>query len=135
MLLTGHLGPIVSFSAVSSTQQRNMRMLLFSCMQCGLSKCHAEDEKENVDDKGKKPMREEDLPQAQAAEDDAEADDSPGSRTDMELAWENLEVAKFIYERETQGSYAKELAGGLPQKFCNHILSCEARCMCTTLCV
>ncbi len=71
----------------------------------------AEDEKENVDDKGKKPMREEDLPQAQDAEEEEEADDSPGNRTDMELAWENLEVAKLIYERENAASYAKELAG------------------------
>ena len=70
-----------------------------------------EDEKENVDDKGKKPMREENLPQAQDAEEDEEEDDSPGSRTDMELAWENLEVAKLIYERDPQSSYAKELAG------------------------
>ncbi|KAL0043275.1 hypothetical protein WJX79_000079 [Trebouxia sp. C0005] len=70
----------------------------------------AEDEKENVDDKGKKPMREEDLPQAQDAEEEEEADDSPGNRTDMELAWENLEVAKLIYERENAASYAKELA-------------------------
>ena len=74
----------------------------------------AEDEKENVDDKGKKPMREEDLPQEQA-EADEEADDSPGSRTDMELAWENLEVAKYIYEHEPEGNYAKELAGDLAQ--------------------
>ena len=70
----------------------------------------AEDEKENVDDKGKKPMREEDLPQEQA-EGEEEADDTPGSRTDMELAWENLEVAKYIYEHESQGNHAKELAG------------------------
>ena len=70
----------------------------------------AEDEKENVDDKGKKPMREEDLPQEQA-EADEEAADSPGSRTDMELAWENLEVAKYIYEHEPEGNHAKELAG------------------------
>ncbi|KAL3162686.1 hypothetical protein ABBQ38_008730 [Trebouxia sp. C0009 RCD-2024] len=69
----------------------------------------SEDEKENVDDKGKKPMREEDLPQEQA-EGDEEAADSPGSRTDMELAWENLEVAKYIYEHEPQGNHAKELA-------------------------
>ncbi|KAL3135061.1 hypothetical protein ABBQ32_008006 [Trebouxia sp. C0010 RCD-2024] len=68
-----------------------------------------EDEKENVDDKGKKPMREEDLPQEQA-DGDEEAADSPGSRTDMELAWENLEVAKYIYEHEPQGNHAKELA-------------------------
>lgn len=71
----------------------------------------AEDEKENVDDKGKKPMREEDLPQAQDAEEEEEGDDSPGNRTDMELAWENLEVAKLIYERENAASYAKEIAG------------------------
>lgn len=70
----------------------------------------SEDEKENVDDKGKKPMREEDLPQVQDAEEEEEADDSPGNRTDMELAWENLEVAKLIYERENAASYAKELA-------------------------
>lgn len=70
----------------------------------------SEDEKENVDDKGKKPMREEDLPQAQDAEEEEEADDSPDNRTDMELAWENLEVAKLIYERENAASYAKELA-------------------------
>ena len=70
----------------------------------------AEDEKENVDDKGKKPMREEDLPQDQA-EGEEEADDSPGSRTDMELAWENLEVAKYIYEHESSSTFAKELAG------------------------
>ena len=63
-----------------------------------------------MDDKGKKPMREEDLPREQG-EGDEEADDSPGSRTDMELAWENLEVAKYIYEHQGQGSYAKELAG------------------------
>ncbi len=78
------------------------------------SLCHAftaEDEKENVDDKGKKPMREEDLPPAQDAEDEGEADDSPDNRADMELAWENLEVAKFIYEQATQSTYAKELAG------------------------
>ena len=77
-----------------------------------LSKKHssAEDEKENVDDKGKKPMREEDLPQ-EKAEADEEAADSPGSRTDMELAWENLEVAKYIYEHEPEGNHAKELAG------------------------
>ena len=56
-------------------------------------------------------MREEDLPQAQDAEEEEEADDSPGNRTDMELAWENLEVAKLIYERENAASYAKELAG------------------------
>lgn len=55
-------------------------------------------------------MREEDLPREQG-EGDEEADDSPGSRTDMELAWENLEVAKYIYEHQGQGSYAKELAG------------------------
>lgn len=73
----------------------------------------AEDEKENVDDKGKKPMREEDLPQEQA-EGEEEAGDSPGSRTDMELAWENLEVAKYIYEHEPHGNHAKELAGTLP---------------------
>ena len=72
-----------------------------------------EDEKENVDDKGKKPLREEDLPQEQA-EGEEEADDSPGSRTDMELAWENLEVAKYIYEHEPQGNHAKELAGIWP---------------------
>ena len=71
---------------------------------------YAEDEKENVDDKGKKPMREEDLPQEQA-EADEEAAASPGSRTDMELAWENLEVAKYIYEHEPDGNHAKELAG------------------------
>lgn len=71
---------------------------------------NAEDEKENVDDKGKKPMREEDLPQEQA-EADEEAAASPGSRTDMELAWENLEVAKYIYEHEPDGNHAKELAG------------------------
>ena len=64
-----------------------------------------------MDDKGKKPMREEDLPQAQDAEEDEEADDSPDNRTDMELAWENLEVAKLIYEQQGTGSYAKELAG------------------------
>ncbi len=56
-------------------------------------------------------MREEDLPQAHDAEEEEEADDSPGNRTDMELAWENLEVAKLIYERENAASYAKELAG------------------------
>ena len=56
-------------------------------------------------------MREADLPQAQDAEEEEEADDSPGNRTDMELAWENLEVAKLIYERENAASYAKELAG------------------------
>ena len=65
-----------------------------------------------MDDKGKKPMRQEDLPQEQA-EADEEAADSPGSRTDMELAWENLEVAKYIYEHE--GNYAKELAGIWPK--------------------
>ncbi|DBA78663.1 hypothetical protein WJX77_011361 [Trebouxia sp. C0004] len=70
----------------------------------------SEDEKENVDDKGKKPMREEELPQAQDAEEVEEGDDSPGNQTDMELAWENLEVAKLIYERENAASYAKELA-------------------------
>lgn len=74
----------------------------------------AEDEKENVDDKGKKPMREEDLPQEQA-EADEEAADSPGSRTDMELAWENLEVAKYIYEHEPEGNHAKQLAGIWPK--------------------
>ena len=62
-----------------------------------------------MDDKGKKPMRAEDLPQEQ--EGDEEAAESPGSRTDMELAWENLEVAKYIYEHEPQGNHAKELAG------------------------
>ena len=51
------------------------------------------------------------MPQAQDAEEEEEADDSPGNRTDMELAWENLEVAKLIYERENAASYAKELAG------------------------
>lgn len=56
-------------------------------------------------------MREEDLPEAQDAEEEEEADDSPGNQTDMELAWENLEVAKLIYERENAASYAKELAG------------------------
>ena len=63
-----------------------------------------------MDDKGKKPMRDEDLPQEQG-EGDEEAGDSPGSRTDMELAWENLEVAKYIYDYQAHGSYAKELAG------------------------
>lgn len=87
----------------------------------------AEDEKENVDDKGKKPMREEDLPQEQA-EADEEADDSPGSRTDMELAWENLEVAKYIYEHEPEGNYAKELAGIFPHNARKWLQLLSTRC-------
>ena len=70
-----------------------------------------EDEKENVDDKGKKPMREEDLPQPASAAQDEDADESAGDRPDMELAWENLEVAKYIYEHDTGSTHAQELAG------------------------
>lgn len=75
-----------------------------------------EDEKENVDDKGKKPMREEDLPQAATSAQDEEADESAGDRTDMELAWENLEVAKYIYEHHVGDAHAQELAGLVSQQ-------------------
>ena len=71
----------------------------------------SEDEKENVDDKGKKPMREEDLPQAASTAQDEDADEQAGDRTDMELAWENLEVAKYIYEHDSGNKHTQELAG------------------------
>lgn len=64
-----------------------------------------------MDAKGKKPMQEEDLPQAEGTAEDDDGDESPGDRTDMELAWENLEVAKYIYEHDSGNTYAQELAG------------------------
>jgi hypothetical protein len=67
----------------------------------------ADDEKENVDAKGKAPMRVEDLERDDAAdedEEDADEDDegsdgpaADGEDGDMQLAWEMLEVARTIY--------------------------------------
>lgn len=101
--------PVGLAESVTCSVNNSSQPLPISVAEYGF-RAAAEDEKENVDDKGKKPMREEDLPQEQA-DGDEEAADSPGSRTDMELAWENLEVAKYIYEHEPQGNHAKELAG------------------------
>ena len=56
-------------------------------------------------------MREEDLPQAAEAAQDEEAEEEAGDRADMELAWENLEVAKYIYEHDPDADHVQELAG------------------------
>lgn len=67
-----------------------------------------------MDDKGKKPLREEDLPQAAEARQEEETEEDVGDRADMELAWENLEVAKYIYDHDPDCTYIQELAGAHP---------------------
>ena len=99
-------------------------------MQC------ADDEKENLDVKGKAPMRAEDLAAAAAADgagvgdegDDDEDEDEDAEEGgegdgegggveeedddggDMQLAWEMLEVARAIYAK-SGAAHATELAG------------------------
>ncbi|KAK9804881.1 hypothetical protein WJX72_010033 [[Myrmecia] bisecta] len=60
-------------------------------------------EKENVDEKGKGPARVE----VESADDAPEEADAEGS--DMQLAWEMLEVAKLIYTAQGE-EYRKQLA-------------------------
>lgn len=87
-----------------------------------------------MDDKGKKPMREEDLPHTEGTSQDDEADESPGHRTDMELAWENLEVAKYIYEHDTGKQHAQELAGLFQRSSMSTVPSAiVAVCLCAAI--
>lgn len=68
----------------------------------------ADDEKENVDAKGKAPMAEEDIAEEEeeeaaqeGADEDEDADeDDEGDSDDMKLAWEMLEVARTICPKD-----------------------------------
>jgi hypothetical protein len=77
-------------------------------------------EKENINAQGKGKDKVVDLPppppQEEEEEDDNAGDDSQGeaeeSDSDMQLAWQMLEVARTIYVKDAE-QYAAELAGTL----------------------
>lgn len=75
-------------------------------------------EKENIDDKGKKPMESpgeavgEDTDDEEGADGDEE-DKGEEAETDMHLAWQMLEIARTIYQQDVD-KYAGELAGEFP---------------------
>lgn len=65
----------------------------------------ADDEKENVDAKGKAPMPEEDIGEEEPVLDDGDEDEDAeegdeGDSDDMKLAWEMLEVARTICPKD-----------------------------------
>lgn len=86
----------------------------------------AGEEKENVDVKGKGIMREEAGDAVDGVDDKEGSEDGEGEEEeaeddgDLQLAWENLEAAKFVYAQH-KDQFRTRLGGGyFPQSWAFH---------------